>query len=70
MVAEGRISDEDARARLGAMRRMMAERHKERTDVDWDAIKRRIEGAVERGDLTREEADAKYRVIKKQVAAD
>ena len=32
---------------------------------NWEAIKRRIEGAVERGDLTREEADAKYRELKK-----
>jgi len=29
-------------------------------DPDWDAIRQRIEEAVERGDLTREQADAKY----------
>ena len=56
LVDEGKVSGKDARARLGAMRRMMAEQHEERGDVDWDAIKKRIEGAVERGDLTREQA--------------
>ena len=35
---------------------------------DWESIKRRIEGAVERGDMTREEADAKYREIKQRMA--
>lgn len=38
--------------------------------MDWDAIKRRIEGAVESGRMTREEADAKYREIKKQVSRE
>lgn len=37
---------------------------------DWDAIRRRIEAAVERGDLTREEADAKYREIREQMARE
>ena len=35
--------------------------------VDWDNLKRRIEGAVSRGDMTRKEADAKYREIKERV---
>jgi hypothetical protein len=33
--------------------------------VDWEAVKRKIEGAVEHGDLTREEAGAKYEELKK-----
>lgn len=37
---------------------------------DWEQIKRRIEAAVERGDLTREEADAKYRELKERMARD
>ena len=32
--------------------------------LDWKAIKTRIESAVQRGDLTRKEADEKYRQIK------
>ncbi|MFP6904020.1 MAG: hypothetical protein VCG02_02290, partial [Verrucomicrobiota bacterium] len=34
----------------------------------WEGIKQRIEGAVKRGDITREEADAKYREIKEDFA--
>ena len=37
---------------------------------DWDAIKERIEGAVDRGDITRDEADAKYVEIKKEIARE
>jgi hypothetical protein len=37
--------------------------------MDWDGIKKRVEGAVERGDLTREEANAKYKAIKERIAA-
>ncbi|GAG45218.1 unnamed protein product, partial [marine sediment metagenome] len=50
----------------GARRRMeMRERHDDedpdargrtRSEVDWDGIRRRIEGAVERGEMTREQA--------------
>jgi polyhydroxyalkanoate synthesis regulator phasin len=39
-----------------------------RKDIDWESIKKRIEGAVKRGDITREEADAKYEEIKKRTA--
>jgi len=68
-VAEGKISEVDARTRLEAMRRAMVERgDRSNQRPDWDAIKQRIEAAVERGDLTREEADAKYREIKKQMS--
>ncbi|MHC4442172.1 MAG: hypothetical protein ACYTBZ_11385 [Planctomycetota bacterium] len=72
-VAEGKISEEDARTRLNGMRRAIAgqaKRGDDKREVDWDAIKKKIEGAVERGDLTREEADAKYRAIKKRMAGE
>jgi hypothetical protein len=36
--------------------------------VDWDQIKKRIEGAVERGEMTRDQANAKYAEIKKNTA--
>jgi hypothetical protein len=36
----------------------------ERGDTRWDDLKVRIEGAVSRGEMTREEADAKYKAIK------
>jgi len=73
-VAEGKISKEVGRARLESMRKMMAgqaERGERRIsregdgkrDVDWEGIKKRIEGAVKSGDMTREEADAKYKAI-------
>ena len=36
----------------------------------WEGIRQRIEGAVERGDLTREEADARYRKYRERVAGE
>ncbi|MEK6236172.1 MAG: hypothetical protein N2C14_15810, partial [Planctomycetales bacterium] len=33
-------------------------------EINWDALKNKIEGAVKRGDLTRQEADAKYAAFK------
>jgi len=78
-VAEGKISEEDAKARLNGLRRMIAgqgergERRISREDagkrgVDWEGIKKRIEGAVKSGDMTREEADAKYKAIRERMA--
>ena len=37
--------------------------------VDWDQIKTRVEAAVERGEMTRDQANAKYTEIKKNLAA-
>ena len=70
-VGEGKISEEDARARLAGMRKMMGERKHEGADrkrPDWESIKKRIEGAVKSGKMTREEADVKYKEIKKRMA--
>jgi len=36
--------------------------------VNWEAIKKQVEGAVKAGKLTREQADAKYAALKKQSA--
>ena len=36
--------------------------------IDWDAIKKQVEGAVKAGKITREQADAKYTALKKQSA--
>jgi beta-lactamase regulating signal transducer with metallopeptidase domain len=70
LVAEGKISAEDARTRLSEMRRIMAGQSQRGagTDVDWESVKRRIEGAVESGKMTREEADAKYKEIRERMA--
>ncbi|HIA61662.1 MAG TPA: hypothetical protein EYN93_02020 [Planctomycetaceae bacterium] len=38
------------------------------TKVNWDAIKKQVEGAVKAGKITREQADAKYTALKKQTA--
>ena len=71
VVAEGRTSEAEARTRLEEMRREISEnRDRGNKRRDWGAIKRRIEGAVDRGDLTREEADAKYREIKKRISRE
>jgi hypothetical protein len=37
--------------------------------INWDRVKERIEGAVKRGDMTREQADQKYNELKKNLAA-
>jgi len=37
--------------------------------VNWDRIKERIEGAVKRGDMTREQADQKYKELKRSLDA-
>jgi len=36
--------------------------------VNWDAIKKQVEAAVKAGKITREQADAKYTALKKQLA--
>ncbi len=77
-VAEGKISEEEGRKKMEAMRKMMAdqgargERSKRGGDarLDWEAIKKRIEGAVESGKMTREEADAKYKEIREKLAKE
>lgn len=76
-VAAGRISPEQGRARMGAMRKMLGgqgERSEKageakRGTPDWGAIKRRIEGAVKSGKMTREEANKHYAEIKKGMAS-
>ena len=80
-VEAGKISREDAGKRFAgaekAIRERMAagqrRRGRERdaagkpARVDWESIKRRIEGAVKRGDMTRREADAKYKEIRERM---
>jgi polyhydroxyalkanoate synthesis regulator phasin len=70
-VASGRISAADARAKLEGMRKAMSQQTDRRGDSpNWDTIKERIEGAVKRGDMTRAQADAKYKEIKERMAKD
>jgi hypothetical protein len=66
-IAEGKISEKDARVRFEAMRKAAAERGGDARS-NWEGIKSRIEGAVERGDMTREEAVAKYKEIRERMA--
>ena len=63
MVAEGKVSQEDADRRLGRMRHMIAPGRREGGEVNWDGLKRRIEGAAEAGDLTDEALEG----IKKRI---
>jgi hypothetical protein len=72
LLAKGMITKEDMKARLDAARREMAEQARESAerDFDWENVKQRIEGAVKRGDLTREEAEAKYKEIRKRLAEE
>ena len=63
MGLEGEVSQEDADRRLGRMRLMIATDRRESGEVNWDGLKRRIEHAVEAGDLT----DEALKGIKKRI---
>ncbi|MHC4483254.1 MAG: M56 family metallopeptidase [Planctomycetota bacterium] len=78
MVEEGKAKPEDVERRLIEMRKMMArqterQRSDERGDrerPDWEGIKRRIEGAVKSGKMTREQADVKYKEIEEKLSRE
>ena len=78
-IAAGKITKEQGRERLAEMRKIIGEKGEAsarkrgrdgeaKRDVDWEGIKKRIEGAVKSGDMTREEADAKYKAMKERMA--
>ncbi|MBL7188128.1 MAG: hypothetical protein ISS70_17535 [Phycisphaerae bacterium] len=73
MIDEGKAKPEDVERRLIEMRKMIGDqskpdgKHDDREPPDWEGIKRRIEGAVKSGDMTREEADAKYKAIRERL---
>ncbi len=67
-VADGEMTAKDAERKLQAYHREMSGRGND-VRVDWDSVEKRIEGAVARGELTREEARAKYTEIKKRLAS-
>lgn len=66
-VAEGTMSERDVERKLKAWRKTMFKETKER--LEWIGIKKRVEGAVERGEMTREEANAKYERIKERMSS-
>ena len=61
----------ELRERMGRKR---LRRHRDNdgddVDLDWKGIKRRIEGAVELGEITREEADTIYRALQQRPAGE
>ncbi len=70
-IAAGKITEEQGKERLAGLKQHLAQEAREgeaKKDVDWEAIKKRIEGAVKNGDMTREEADTKYKAIRKRMA--
>jgi hypothetical protein len=76
-VADGKISREDARKRMEDLRKRMGPENVEKKHDDnqdlrsrWEAIKKRIEGAVQRGEMTREEADRKYRELRMRMGKE
>ena len=70
MIEDGRAKPEDVERRLIEMRKMIARSGEAGAveAVDWEGIKRRIEGAVKSGKMTREEAGAKYKAIRERMA--
>jgi polyhydroxyalkanoate synthesis regulator phasin len=74
MVAAGEITQEQMTGRLNRMQKMMAQQAPGHgaariNQVDWDAVKARVEGAVASGAMTREQADEVYAGLKKRMAA-
>lgn len=66
-VAAGKLSAQDGQAKLDGMRKKMSQQCEgDGASAKREVIKQKIEGAVERGDLTRAEADAKYQAIKER----
>ena len=72
-VKAGRISEKDAKVRLGEMRRMMTgqgEREREGDrEAEFIALVNRIEMAVENGDMSREEGRKKIAEMKERMMA-
>lgn len=65
-IAEGKITEERGRAKLAALGKMVVKQSDgaNTKSTDWEAIKKRIEGAVKSGKMTCEEADAKYKELR------
>jgi len=68
--ASGELSKEEAAHRIEVMKHqlhaVMEKAANAPIEPDWAQIKKRIEGAVERGDMTREEAEAHYSRLKEE----
>ena len=64
------ISPEQAKKMIAALKissvKPAVKKTASNAKLDWDAAKKKIEGAVKAGKLTREEADAHYQALKKQ----
>ncbi len=71
MLEAGKISEKDMKIRLGEMRRAIESGKEHARDaeheIDWESIKKKVEHAVETGEMTREEADEIYRSIKERI---
>ena len=66
------ISPEQAKKMIAALKissvKPAVKKNASNAKLDWDAAKKKIEGAVKAGKLTREEADAHYQALKKQTS--
>ncbi len=67
----GKITREEAGKEIAALKEKMFGNHdkkdgdrKREKGIDWSSLKKEIEGAVKKGDLTREEADGVYKIEK------
>jgi polyhydroxyalkanoate synthesis regulator phasin len=71
-VAAKEISPEQAKQMVAALKipsvKPAVKKNASNDKLDWEAIKKKIEGAVKAGKLTREEADAHYLALRKQTA--
>jgi len=69
-VKDGKISAEEARKKMQAIRKKIgAVAAKGRVkQLDWAGMNRRVEAAVKRGDITRAQAKEKYEAIRKMMA--
>ena len=68
-VQAGEMTAGEAITAIEGFKKRTATSRERRSEVDWEAIHRRIEAAVESGQMTREEADQKYREIRERRAS-
>jgi len=68
-VEAGKVSEEDARARLNRMRKMLGRQGKGSADAEekLDAVRRRMSVALTAGKITREQASERMAAYKKRV---
>ena len=67
-VAAGKISGEDARAKLGAMRKMMGDQGERDPEAVYKAAEKKVKAAIAAGKITEGQGKARLEGLKKRLA--